>query len=274
MDDLSEKIEQAVHHIRQHSDLALEAGVILGSGLGRFADEVDEAVSINFEEIPFFPRSTVEGHKGELVLGKFHGRGVAVMRGRVHYYEGYSMAEITFPVRVMRALGAKLLFVTNSCGGLHPKFNPGDLMLIADHVNMMGDNPLRGINDDRLGPRFPPMSRAYDWDLRHLAHEVACNNGIKLQEGVYCALSGPSYETPAEIRFFERIGSDAVGMSTVPEVIVANHAGMKVVGIACVTNVLHQGPSNDTHEDVLQAARGASGPLLTLIRGILEQMPR
>lgn len=271
---LVDKIEEAVAAVRQRSDVVAHAGVILGSGLGRFADEVEESVSIRFEDIPHFPASTVSGHAGELVLGTFHGRGVAVMRGRVHYYEGYSMQEITFPVRVMRALGASLLFVTNSCGGLHPKFLPGDLMLIADHINMMGDNPLIGLNEERLGPRFPPMSRAYDADLRKLAHDVACHNGIKLQEGVYCALSGPSYETPAEIRFFERIGADAVGMSTVPEVIVAKHAGMRVVGIACVTNVLHQGPSNDTHEDVLEAAAGASTPLLTLAKGILEQMPQ
>lgn len=246
--------------------------MILGSGLGVLADEVEDAVSIPYEDIPHFAISTVPGHAGRLVLGRLGGRPVAVMQGRVHYYEGYSMAEITFPVRVMKALGAGILVVTNACGGIHPKFYPGDLMLIADHINMMGANPLRGPNVDELGTRFPPMSRAYDAELRNLAHDIACHSGIKLQEGVYCGLAGPSFETPSEVRYLERVGADAVGMSTVPEVIVARHASMRVIGLSCVTNVLHQGPSNDTHEDVLAAAAAATPKLVALLRELMGRL--
>ena len=272
--DLPQKIEQAVTAIRGFCDLTPDAGVILGSGLGKLADEVQRATAIPYEKIPHFAASTVPGHVGELILGELQGRTVAVMRGRLHYYEGYSMGEITFPVRVMKALGAQTMLVTNACGGLNANFIPGDLMLISDHLNLMGDNPLIGRNHESLGPRFPPMSRAYDVELRRLVRRLACENGIHLHEGVYCALTGPSFETPAEIRYFDRIGADAVGMSTVPEVIVANHSGMRVVGISCVTNVLHEGPSNDTHEDVLEAANSASPKLMTLARGILENLPR
>ena len=270
---LPEQIAEAVAVIRGHTDLKLEAALILGSGLGQLADEVEEAVTLAYQDIPHFPVSTAPGHAGQFVLGRLQGRAVGVMRGRVHLYEGVSVQRMTFPLRVMRALGAEVLVVTNAAGGINPNFNPGDLMLISDHINMMGDNPLIGPNYEELGPRFPPMARAYDVELRRRARSLASQIGIELKEGVYTALAGPSYETPAEIRFLDRVGSDAVGMSTVPETIVANHAGMRVLGISCITNVLHQGPSTDTHEDVLQEARTAGSRLVALVRGMMERLP-
>ena len=270
---LPEQIQEAVSTIRKHTDIEIDVGMVLGSGLGRLADEVENPTSLDYADIPHFPQSTVPGHAGELVLGKFQGRKVAIMRGRVHFYEGQTLQKLTFPVRVMRALGARYLVVTNSAGGINPTFVPGDLMLLSDHINMTGSNPLIGKNYEELGPRFPPMSRAYDGELRREARRVAAKIGVDLKEGVYTALSGPSYETPAEIRFLDRIGSDAVGMSTVPETIVANHAGMKVLGISCITNVLHSGPSTDTHEDVLEAANGASQKLIALVKGMIGELP-
>ncbi len=269
---LPEQIAEAVAVIRDHTDLELEVALILGSGLGKLADEVENSVVLPYAKIPHFPVSTAPGHAGELVLGLLQGRAVGVMRGRVHLYEGVSLQKMTFPLRVMHALGARVLVVTNSAGGINPNFSPGDLMLISDHMNMMGDNPLIGPNYDELGPRFPPMARAYDAELRRRARRLASQIGIDLKEGVYTALAGPSYETPAEIRFLDRVGSDAVGMSTVPETIVANHAGMRVLGISCITNVLHQGPSNDTHEDVLHEARSASSRLIALVRGMMDRL--
>lgn len=248
----------------------IEFGLILGSGLGALADKVEQTGVFPFHQIPNFPVSTVQGHKGRLVVGKLGGRNVAVMQGRIHVYEGYPLDQTTLPVRVMKALGAHSLIVTNSCGGIHPRFNPGDLMLITDHMNLMGVNPLIGPNDDRLGVRFPPMSQAYSNDHRALAQQVARKNGITLKEGIYCALTGPAYETPAEIRFLERGGADAVGMSTVPEVLVARHSELDVLGLACVTNVLHQGPSQDTHHEVLAEANAAGPRLEQIILGFLE----
>lgn len=270
---LLQEIEEAVSAIRNRTDLELEAALILGSGLGQLADEIEGPVAFPYGDLPHFPVSTAPGHVGELVLGRLEGRAVAVMRGRVHLYEGVTVQRMTFPLRVMRALGADYLVVTNSAGGINPNFSPGDLMLISDHINMMGDNPLIGPNFEKLGPRFPPMARAYDAELRREARNLASQIGIDLKEGVYTALSGPSYETPAEIRFLDRVGTDAVGMSTVPETIVANHAGMRVLGISCITNVLHQGPSNDTHEDVLHEARSASARLIALVRGMMQRLP-
>lgn len=246
--------------------------MILGSGLGGLADHVEEPTRIPYAEIPHFAVSTVPGHVGELVLGKLDGLSVAVMRGRIHYYEGYSMQQITFPVRLMHALGASTLVVTNSCGGLNPAMQPGDMLLIEDHINFMGHNPLIGANEDRWGPRFPPMSRAYPLELRQLALEAAGSLGHKLHQGVYLALTGPSFETPAEIRAFQTLGADAVGMSTVPEVIVANHVGMKVLGLACVTNILHAGPSDDTHVEVLEVAARTSTKMLAVIRASLKKL--
>lgn len=270
---LYDEIQEAAGFLQSQTAGAdpVEFGLILGSGLGALADRVESAQSFEFSTIPHFPRSTVEGHHGRLVLGTLQGRRVAVMQGRVHVYEGYPLARITLPVRVMKALGAHSLIVTNAAGGIHSKFLPGDLMLLNDHMNMMGDNPLIGPNDERLGVRFPPMSAAYDREYRALAHEVARREGVTLKEGIYCALTGPNYETPAEVRFLERAGADAVGMSTVPEVLVARHAGMRVLGISSITNVLHQGPSQDTHHEVLEAANRSGPQLEKLLLGFLQQ---
>jgi purine-nucleoside phosphorylase len=267
---LYEDIMEAVDFLKPQIGSDIEYGLILGSGLGALAEHVEDAHSFSFADIPNFPKSTVQGHKGRLVVGRLQGRRVAVMQGRIHVYEGYPLARITLPVRVMKALGAHSLVVTNSCGGIHTRFHPGDLMLINDHINMMGNSPLIGPNDERLGERFPPMSDAYNVAYRRLAHAVARKAGVTLKEGIYCALTGPAYETPAEIRFFERGGADAVGMSTVPEVLVARHAGLEVLGIACVTNVLHQGPSQDTHHEVLEAANAAGPNMQKIILGFLE----
>lgn len=267
---LYEDVMEAADFLREKAGGELEFGLILGSGLGDLADLVEDAVAIPFKEIPNFPASTVAGHKGRLVMGTLKGRRVAVMQGRIHVYEGYPLDRITLPVRVMKALGAHSLIVTNSCGGIHTRFVPGDLMMLNDHINLMGNSPLIGPNDDRLGVRFPPMSNAYSPRYRALAHEIARKEGVTLKEGIYCALTGPAYETPAEIRFLERGGADAVGMSTVPEVLVARHSELEVLGIACVTNVLHQGPSQDTHHEVLDQANKAGPKLQKVILGFLE----
>jgi len=271
-ESLSECIDRAVQAIRQRTDLVPEVALVLGSGLGGLADEVEDAVVLPFSEIPGFVTSTVHGHVGSLVLGRLEGRPVGVLKGRVHYYEGHSMAQVVMPVRVLRALGARTLVVTNACGGISEHLKVGDLMLIQDHLNLMGDNPLRGPNDERLGPRFPPMSRAYAPDLLALARRVADGAGFRPAEGVYCALAGPSYETPAEIRMLGRMGADAVGMSTAPETIAAVHCGMRVLGVSCVTNILHQGPSQDTHEDVLRAAAEARPRFVALVRGVVREL--
>lgn len=261
---------EAAEFLKKKMPDGIEYGLILGSGLGALADQVEGAVSFGFSEIPNFPQSTVSGHQGRLVMGTLKGKRVAVMQGRVHVYEGYPLPLVTLPVRVMKLLGAHSLVVTNSCGGIHTRFVPGDLMLINDHINLMGDSPLIGANDERFGVRFPPMSQAYNPEYRSLAHKVAREAGVTLKEGVYCGLTGPAYETPAEVRFLERSGADAVGMSTVPEVIVARHMDMKVLGISCVTNVLHQGPSQDTHHEVLDMANQAGPNLQKVILGFLE----
>ena len=268
---LYEEIQEAADFLREKTGGgSIDFGLILGSGLGALADLVENPQSFEFSTIPHFPRSTVEGHKGRLVVGTLRGAKVAVMQGRVHVYEGYPLSRITLPVRVMKALGAHTLVVTNAAGGIHSKFLPGDLMLLNDHLNLMGDNPLIGPNDDRLGVRFPPMSAAYDKDYRALAHQVAREQGLTLKEGIYCALTGPAYETPAEVRYLERAGADAVGMSTVPEVLVARHSGMRVLGISSITNVLHQGPSQDTHHEVLEAANKSGPAMQKIILGFLE----
>ena len=267
---LYEDMMEATSFLKEKTGGDIEYGLILGSGLGALADIVEKPEAFSFSDIPNFPKSTVAGHKGRFIVGTLKGKRVAVMQGRIHVYEGYPLDRITLPVRVMKALGAHTLVVTNSCGGIHTRFVPGDLMLINDHINMMGGNPLIGPNDARLGERFPPMSNAYDPAYRKRAHSVARAAGVTLKEGIYCALSGPAYETPAEVRFLERGGADAVGMSTVPEVIVARHSGMKCLGISCVTNVLHEGPSQDTHHEVLEAANAAGPNLQKIILGFLE----
>lgn len=265
------KLQEAVEHIRRHTDYQPEIALILGSGLGALAEEIENPVAIPYQEIPHFPVSTVAGHAGRLVLGRLRGRVVVAMQGRFHYYEGYSMSEVTFPVRVMQKLGAKLLIVTNAAGGVNREFKPGDLMLISDHINLMGGNPLIGPNWDEFGPRFPDMSAAYSSRLQEIADRVAAAQDFQLRRGVYAAMTGPSYETPAEIRYLAKIGADAVGMSTVPEVIVANHGGMEVLGISCITNMAAGIlPDKLDHSEVMETAERIKQQFLALVKGIVE----
>lgn len=264
---LHEQISEAAAAARRLLHLSPKVGVILGSGLGDFADRLEAAVAIPYAELPHFPVSSVPGHKGRLVGGTLGGIGVVCMQGRVHLYEGYPGWQVALPARVLCALGVRALVVTNAAGGIREDLKPGDLMRITDHINLSGDNPLAGPNDDRLGPRFPDLSHAYDADLGARLAEVARQLRMNLKTGVYVQLGGPSYETPAEIRFLRIIGGDAVGMSTVPEVVVAAHAGVKVVGISCITN-LAAGIGHETlsHDDVARSAekvRGQFGALLT-----------
>ncbi|MFW6135839.1 MAG: purine-nucleoside phosphorylase [Chloroflexota bacterium] len=268
--------EAAAAAIRRLTEIEPQVGLVLGSGLSPLAKGVEDPVSVPYKELPHFPSSTVAGHAGQLVLGHLQDRPVVIMQGRTHYYEGYSMAEITFPVRVMQVLGIETLIVTNAAGGLDPAFRAGDAMLITDHINLIGMtglNPLRGPNVDELGPRFPDMSQPYDADLSALARQVAAQEGIPLREGVYICLAGPSYETMADLRFLRIIGADAVGMSTVPEVTVARHGGTRILGLSGITNVLpvEGGPVVETsHEDVLEAGAKLAPRLEAIIRGVLR----
>jgi purine-nucleoside phosphorylase len=233
---LYDQVQTAAAAVRSRTALVPDLGIILGTGLGGLAREIAVHAEVPYEQIPGFPLSTVESHAGKLLLGKLSGRPVVAMQGRFHRYEGYDLQQVTFPVRVLHALGARTLIVSNACGGMNPLWSPGDLVLISDHINLLGDNPLAGPNDDRLGPRFPDMSAPYDPDLRALARTAALELGIVLREGVYVAVPGPNLETRAEYRMLRSIGADVVGMSTVPEVIVANHQGMRTVGISIITD--------------------------------------
>ncbi len=269
-------IEQAADAIRARTDVQPEVGMILGTGLGDLADSVETAVIIPTGQVPRWPVSTVQGHKGRLVIGKLEGKNVLVLQGRTHFYEGYSMGEITLPVRVMKTLGCDKMIVTNAAGALNPDFQPGDLMLINDHINLIGmggANPLKGPNLDEFGVRFPDMSQPYDRDLLKLAREACEEARMSYQEGVYVALAGPSFETPAEIRFLLGIGADAVGMSTVPEVIIARHSGIRVLGISGISNKANlDGDTLTTHEEVLEAGKILVPKLTTLIRGVLAKL--
>ena len=255
MQDIQTRINEAVAYIRRQTTFAPDMGLVLGSGLGGFADELDGAVVLPFSDIPGFPVPSVEGHAGALVLGTYKGKRVAALRGRVHYYEGYTQQEITIPVRVMHRLGAKTLLLTNAAGGINLGFSQGALMLITDHINYSGQNPLMGPNLDDFGPRFPDMSEIYTKTCREKLLAKAEEMGIELQQGVYMMYMGPSYETPAEIRAFRGMGADAVGMSTVPEAIIARHCGMQVIGISCITNMaagVLDAPLN--HNEVMETA--------------------
>ncbi len=258
-------------------DFRPRVGLILGSGLGALADEAEAVAVIPTAELPDWPVSTVPGHAGRLVLGRLASQPVMILQGRVHYYEGYTMAQVGLPVRVMQRLGVEILIVTNAAGAVNPEFVPGDLMLITDHLNLIGMaglNPLRGPNLDELGPRFPDMSRAYDPDLQTLARQVARQRNILLREGVYASLAGPSFETPADLRFLRVAGVDAVGMSTVPEVIVARHGGTRVLGISGISNKANlDGSTITTHEEVLEAGKVITPKLLALLRGVLQALP-
>jgi purine-nucleoside phosphorylase len=270
------EIDSLVARIRAASDLRLRVGLVLGSGLGTLAESVEEAVSLPTADLPGWPRSTVEGHVGRLVLGKLEGAPVGILQGRVHFYEGYPMDRIGLPVRVLQRLGAEVLIVTNAAGGVNPGFEAGDIMLITDHVNLIGMaglSPLRGPNLDEFGPRFPDMSQAYDRELLALARQVARDEGVSLREGVYICLGGPAFETPADIRFLRSIGVDAVGMSTVPEVVVARHGGMRTLGLSGISNKASvDGEKPTTHSEVLEAGKRIGPKLERLLRGVLRRL--
>lgn len=273
MQKLLRNLRQSVDYVRAITDTEPQVALILGSGLGAFVKDIENPVKISYEMIPHFPMATVKGHAGELVLGNLCGKNIVTMSGRFHYYEGHTLWELTYPVRVMRLLGAKALIVTNACGAINRDFSVGDLMLIVDHINNFRQDPLRGDNVEELGKRFVDMSYAYDREFLALAREVGRREGIELREGVYLASSGPSYETPAEIKAYGILGADVAGMSTIPEVIVARHMLMRVLGISCVTNmaagVLDQPLS---HEEVIETSRRVKGKFINLIKAILAGM--
>jgi len=264
--------DDAVRALRARTALVPDVGLILGTGLGRLADEIQIEASVPYADIPGFVRSTVESHTGRLLLGTLEGRRVAAMQGRFHRYEGYTLAQVTWPVRVLRALGAGTLIVSNACGGMHPLWDAGDLVLLADHINFLGDNPLVGPNDDAAGPRFPDMSCPYDAELRAAARAVALERGLVLREGVYVAVTGPNLETRAEYRMLRTLGADVVGMSTVPEVIVARQLGMRVLGLSIITDrCLPDALEPASVERIIAVARGAEPALATLVRGVLAR---
>lgn len=271
---MREKLRETVAFLRERlPHESVEVGIILGTGLGGVADAIEDAVRIPYAEIPHFPVSTVKGHEGALIVGTLSGKRVIAQKGRFHYYEGYSAAEVAYPVRVMGMLGARVLIVSNAAGGVNPGFRPGDIMLIRDHIHLIPDNPLRGPNLDELGPRFPSMHNAYDRELRLLAHRVASRMGIPLKEGVYVSLPGPNLETPAEYLFSRAIGGDANGMSTTPEVIAAVHQGMRVLGFSVITNVANPyDPRPATHEEVLEVAEQTEPRLSALVKEILKEL--
>lgn len=266
-------IQRAAHFLSEKYHHKPQIGLILGSGLGVLGEEIEQSIKIPYAEIPEFPTSTVEGHAGQLVFGQLNGVHVVAMQGRFHYYEGYSFDKVTFPVRVMKELGVKQLIVTNAAGGVNENFAPGDLMLITDHINNMGSNPLIGPNDSRLGVRFPDMSEAYSKALIEKAKKIANSLELNIQEGVYVGNTGPTYETPAEVRMLRQLGGDAVGMSTVPEVIVARHAGLDVLGISCISNmaagILNQ-PLN--HEEVIETTEKVKVDFLRLVKAIVGEL--
>ncbi len=281
-----EKAAEAAEFIRSKYEKQIETAIVLGSGLGAFADSLENAVSISYKDIPHFAVSTVEGHAGKLVLGEIDGISVAVQQGRFHYYEGYDMDQVTFPVRTFGKLGARNLILTNAAGSLNADMRPGSLMLIADHINMLGENPLRGKNDERFGPRFPDMTEVYDRKIQETANEIAGDIARErfekgrdneltdfLHRGIYCGLSGPTYETPAEIRLYRLLGADAVGMSTVPEAIVARHQGMKVLGISCITNYgagMSAEPIN--HAEVMETGAKVSEIFRELLSRVIKRI--
>lgn len=273
MEKMFDKIKEASDYIKGLSDNQPKIGIILGTGLGSLADGIEVSQKIEYDNIPHFPVSTVESHHGRLLCGQLEGKDVIAMQGRFHFYEGYSMQQVTFPVRVMAALGVETLIVSNACGGLNPQFIEGDLVVITDHVNMLGDNPLIGLNDDRLGPRFPDMYNCYDQDLVKLARQVALEMKIPIQKGVYIAVSGPNLETAAEYRYLRIIGGDVVGMSTVPEAIVARHQGMKTLGISIITDMgLPDAIGPCSIEKVLAIAGKAEPKLRALIGGVVKKL--
>lgn len=266
-------INEATSYIQKQTNLTPEIGLILGSGLGDLAEEIENPTKISYRDIPHFPISTVEGHAGQLVIGTLQGRNVVAMQGRFHYYEGYPIQDVVFPVYVMKQMGIKLLFVSNACGGMNRAFSAGDLMIITDHINFTGDNPLIGANYSELGPRFPDMSQAYTPQLVSFVEETAQQLGIKVQKGVYGGISGPTYMTPAELIMLARLGADTVGMSTVPEVIVASHSGLKVIGISCITDMaIGEELEPLTHEQVVKVANQTKPKFISLVKEIVKRV--
>lgn len=270
------QIDEIAEKIRKQISIQPVIGMILGSGLNGLADSVQKATLISYHDLPNFPVSTVHGHVGRFVIGELEGKPVLVMQGRVHYYEGYTMGEVTLPVRVMQRLGIQNMVVTNAAGGVHPDFVPGDVMLITDQLNLMGMsglNPLMGPNLDEIGPRFPDMSQPYDEEYCELARKIARENGITLREGIYAGLSGPSFESPADLRFLRLAGADAVGMSTVPEVIIARHGNMRVLGLSGISNKANlDGSTITTHEEVIEAGKVITPKIEKIVRGILRSL--
>lgn len=271
--ELRKQIDQALAVIRRHTKAEPKVAIILGTGLGQLANEIEVETTISYGDIPHMPLSTVETHEGQLLIGRLGGKQVVAMQGRFHYYEGYTMKQVTFPVRVMYAMGARTLLVSNACGGMNPFMLPGDIMIMADHINLLGDNPLIGPNDDTLGPRFPDMSEPYSHELIALCEQVALKNRIPVKKGVYVAVPGPNLETRAEYRFLRAIGADVVGMSSVPEVIVAVHQGMKVLGLSVITDrcwpdALKPGKI----EDIIATANKAQPSLTKLMKGVVERL--
>ena len=270
--DVFTRAKEAAQYIKDQGVDTLEVGLILGSGLGELADEIEDRVVIQYTDIPSFPVSTVEGHAGQLVCGTLGGKKVIALQGRFHYYEGYTMEVVTFPIRVMSELGVESMIVTNAAGGVNRDFTPGDLMMITDHINFFGTNPLIGANDEERGPRFPDLSQAYDLEYQTFIKEAATELDLPLKEGVYFGMTGPTYESPAEIRMISTLGGDSVGMSTVPEVIVARHAGIRVAGISCITNFAAGLGGELNHEDVIEVSTKIRSSFKSLVVTLLEKM--
>ena len=267
-----ETIKQTADYIRSKAGEVPETAIILGTGLGALVDHITDKKYLPYKEIPNFPVSTVEGHSGNLIFGRLGSRQVIAMQGRFHYYEGYDMKQVTFPIRVMKELGVKTLCASNAAGGMNKEFRVGDIMIITDHINLFPENPLRGKNYEVLGPRFPAMTEAYDKQLIAAAEDIASGKGIRVMKGVYVGTQGPTFETPAEYEFFRIIGGDAVGMSTVPEVIVANHAGMRVFGVSVITDLGGKDVTDvPTHEEVQKAAEAAQPNMMEIMRELIER---
>ncbi len=266
-----EKINETTEFIKSKTRTEPEFGIVLGTGLGGLSDEIEVDVSLPYQEIPNFPVSTVSGHQGTLILGKLSGRQVVALHGRFHYYEGYDMRTLTFPIRVMQALGMKTLFLSNASGGVEPEFEIGDIMLIQDHINLLPSNPLIGPNDERLGPRFLDMSEVYDPDLIEKAEQVAQDQGVDVKKGVYAAISGPCFETPAEYRYIRRIGADAIGMSTIPEAITARHMGVRCFAVSVITDLGVEGRIEEvSHEEVKKEAAKVEHRMTGIIKEMLR----
>lgn len=273
MSDLITKINETIEVIRKKTKETYEIGIVLGTGLGGLVRDIEIEHTFDYSELPHFPLSTVESHKGKLILGKINGKNVIAMQGRFHYYEGYTMKQITYPIRVMKFLGVKTLLVSNACGGMNPIYKRGDIMLMLDHINLLGDNPLIGLNEDTLGPRFPDMSEPYSLELISLAEQVALENKIKVQKGIYVVVPGPNLETRAEYRFLRATGADVVGMSTVPEDIVANHMGMRVLGISIITDECFPDSLQPVNvEEIISTAMRAEPKMTLIMKEVIKRI--